>query len=210
MGTRLPAILLLGPTGSGKTPLGELLEARGLNGRKCAHFDFGENLRQIVARGRPDELVSSQDIDFLRGVLERGALLEDKDFSIAQRILRSFINRRAAGGDALVVLNGLPRHVGQAEDVSEILDVRLIVRLECSSATAFARIASNTGGDRTDRVDDNAEAIRQKLLVFAQRTAPLIEYYRNRGVRVVRLETTADTTPEQVWEMLATGDTPAI
>ncbi len=35
------AILFLGPTGSGKTPYGELIEWQGLGGRKCAHFYFG-------------------------------------------------------------------------------------------------------------------------------------------------------------------------
>ncbi|MCX7427258.1 MAG: hypothetical protein NTW96_16720 [Planctomycetia bacterium] len=46
--TRNDAMLLLGPTGSGKTPLGDLLERRGLGGRRCVHFDFGAHLRRIV------------------------------------------------------------------------------------------------------------------------------------------------------------------
>lgn len=87
---RLPALLLLGPTGSGKTPLGRVLEARGLAGRRCLHFDFGENLRQVVAQHKPDSLVSTTDIAFLRRVLETGALLEDDQFPLAARILRSF------------------------------------------------------------------------------------------------------------------------
>jgi hypothetical protein len=45
----LPALLLLGPTGAGKTPLGDWLEAHGLWGRPCHHFDFGANLRAVVA-----------------------------------------------------------------------------------------------------------------------------------------------------------------
>jgi hypothetical protein len=39
------AILPLGPTGSGKTPLGDYLEERGLFGRRCVHFDFGEKFK---------------------------------------------------------------------------------------------------------------------------------------------------------------------
>ena len=42
------ALLLIGPTGSGKTPLGELLERSGLWGRPCRHFDFGERMRRIA------------------------------------------------------------------------------------------------------------------------------------------------------------------
>ena len=49
------AILLLGPTGSGKSPLGDELEANGLNGRRCLHFDFGRRLRR-AAEGRPATL----------------------------------------------------------------------------------------------------------------------------------------------------------
>ena len=48
------AVLLLGPTGAGKSPLGDWLEARGLWGRPCHHFDFGANLRAIVAAGPSD------------------------------------------------------------------------------------------------------------------------------------------------------------
>ena len=42
------AVVLLGPTGSGKTPLGEWLEAKGLGGRRCHHFDFGTRLRRVA------------------------------------------------------------------------------------------------------------------------------------------------------------------
>ena len=56
-----------------------------------------------------------QDIEFLRKVLETGALLENEHFPIARRILQSFLSRRSARPQTLVVLNGLPRHAGQAE-----------------------------------------------------------------------------------------------
>ncbi|MEE8450650.1 MAG: hypothetical protein V3R99_02015 [Thermoguttaceae bacterium] len=49
------AALLLGPTGAGKTPLGRLIEQRGLWGVRCLHFDFGDNLREVVRRNRPDD-----------------------------------------------------------------------------------------------------------------------------------------------------------
>ena len=43
------AVLLVGPTGCGKSPLGQLLERLGLKGMRCLHFDFGKRLRKINA-----------------------------------------------------------------------------------------------------------------------------------------------------------------
>ena len=79
--------MLLGPTGSGKTPLGAMFAERGWRGERCVHFDFGDNLRQAVARNEPDADITADDIVFLRRVLQTGALLEDKDFPLAERIL---------------------------------------------------------------------------------------------------------------------------
>ncbi|MCY2995446.1 MAG: nucleoside monophosphate kinase [Planctomycetota bacterium] len=199
---RIEALLLLGPTGAGKTPLGQLLEARGLGGRRCAHFDFGENLRQAVARDQPDAIVSAEDLRFLQHVLARGELLEDQDFPIAQRILRSFLARAAADANPLVVLNGLPRHVGQAAAMAQNLQLRTVVNLACSAETVLARVAANTGGDRTHRTDDDLEAIRRRLVIFAERTAPLIEYYREQDARILQLDVAADTTAAQLWEQM--------
>ena len=64
---RHDAILLLGPTGSGKTPLGAALEEHGVCGRQCLHFDFGENLR-ACAEGRGT--LTDEEMAFLRGVLD--------------------------------------------------------------------------------------------------------------------------------------------
>jgi adenylate kinase family enzyme len=202
MERRFEAILLLGPTGSGKTPLGQVFEARGVAGRACAHFDFGENLRQIVARDQPDEIVTREDIDFLRDVLRSGALLEDKDFPIAERILRRFLSRPGMAAGTLIVLNGLPRHVGQAQSVARILDVRTVLFLECSAETVVARVTANTGGDRTGRTDDDLAAIRRKLAIFAERTEPLLEFFRTEGAQLVHRVMTVDMTAEMLWETL--------
>jgi adenylate kinase family enzyme len=190
------AILLLGPTGSGKSPLGDCLAARGLSGRRCIHFDFGAQLRRVAEQGC--EGLSQDDIAYVRRVLTEGALLEDETFYIARTILETFLNEAHAGTEDLVVLNGLPRHAGQARDVDSMLDLILVTALECTAATVHARIARNTGGDRTERTDDSTEEIARKLEIYAARTRPLIDHYRAEGIpcRIIPVE--VNTTPEDM------------
>lgn len=196
---RQPALLLLGPTGSGKTPLGRLLESRGLCGTPHVHFDFGESLRRIVADDRPNEAVSRADIEFLHGVLASGSLLEDEQFPLAERILRAFLSGRQVCGSTRVVLNGLPRHAGQANAIDAMLDVRLVVRLDCDADAVMRRLANNVGGDRDGRSDDDCERVRKKLDIFYERTSPLVEHYRQRGAKILAITIAPTTTAEDAW-----------
>ena len=199
---RPKAILLVGPTGSGKSPLGDLLEKRGCCGRRCVHFDFGRELRRIAGGDPPSDCLAPQDVDFLKRVLDTGALLEDEHFRIAEKILRGFIERSGLAADDCVVLNGLPRHIGQAESVDAIVDVQRVISLECMPEVVYERIGLNAGGDRSDRPDDDAESVRKRLEVFAARTEPLVDHYRCLSVSVVTVEMEASTTPEDIWRML--------
>jgi len=202
------AVVLIGPTGAGKTPLGQLLEKRGLWGRRCVHFDFGAQLRAVAAGNQADrqpnaagpEEFTSQQIDFIRDVLARGALLEDQHFPLARKILLCFLARRCPDWDAWVVLNGLPRHTGQAERIGELLDVKAVIELHCTAETVLERIRTNIGGDRVARQDDDIQSIDQRLATYHQRTAPLVEYYRNLGVPIVSVAVEPQTTAEQLWQ----------
>lgn len=202
MPPRPRALLLVGPTGSGKTPLGRLMEQRGLGGRRCVHFDFGVNLRLCaVGQGRWRSL-TREDCAFLARVLETGALLENEHFHIAARLIESFLEDRGAGPDTLVVLNGLPRHAGQAQDVAALVDVRTVVHLVCPAETVLERLRTNVGGDRAERVDDGPEDVRRKLVLFEDRTRPLLDWYRGQGAAVLDVDVSAADTPEDVLERL--------
>ena len=196
------AILLVGPTGSGKTPLGELLQQQGLGGQACSHFDFGDQLRRATSAELPPPGLNGKDVAFITSVLRSGALLEDEHFYIAEIILRDFIIDNLSSDDGLIVLNGLPRHVGQANDIDDIIAVKTVIHLFCTAEIVFERIAANSGGARTGRADDARAAISNKLEIFTRRIEPLIEHYRNCGAKIVTLQVETQTTPQQMQDQL--------
>ena len=192
------AILLLGPTGSGKTPLGEMLQSRGLGSVRCLHLDFGDRLRRIEGGRLPVDDLTDADLAFVAAVLDRGALLENEHFHIAEKILRAFLAEQDAGKGDWVVLNGLPRHVGQADDVDRVVEVRAVVELSCTPETVRSRLTADTGGDRAGRVDDGPARVQRKLELYARRTEPLLEHYRRRGADVVSVNVGPDTTAKDI------------
>lgn len=196
------AILVVGPTGAGKTPLGEYLEASGLWGNRCAHFDFGAQLRRIDERDARPSGLSDDDVAFIGEVLRAGALLENEHFHIACDILLSFAQEKGLSAGGFLVLNGLPRHSDQARDVDSLVNVRMVVHLECSAETVRERIRLNSGGDRAGRADDSLPEIKRKLSIFQGRTLPLLTHYRARGARIERVEIGLHTTPDEIHRRL--------
>ncbi|HXY53166.1 MAG TPA: nucleoside monophosphate kinase [Nitrospirota bacterium] len=196
------SILLLGPTGVGKSPLGDTLANNGLFGRQCHHLDFGSELRLVESFGTVSAEYSSEDLDFIHGVLERGLLLENKHFTLAEKIISLFLGRVGFSQRDVLVLNGIPRHVGQAHDIARIADIHALIVLDCSADSVFCRIRENVGGDRLDRTDDERELIEKKLSIFQERTAPLIKHFEKKGCVVYRLEISGTTTTDQAYRRL--------
>jgi adenylate kinase len=200
---RRHAILLLGPTGSGKSPLGHLLEQSGRWGRRCVHFDFGAELRKAGKGTRGQGLTPSEQA-VVRLSLRNGTLLENEHFPIARQLLTTFLRRARVGAGDLVVLNGLPRHAGQAAGVAEILEVVLVVSLCCMPQVVLDRIRHDPAGDRRGRVDDDLDAVTGKLRLFGEQTLPLIGWYRDRNVPVVELEVGSASLPDELNRQLPT------
>ena len=197
MTPRHEAILLLGPTGSGKTPLGNFLEEAGLpGGVSCRHFDFGSQLRRLAAAPTPPPGLSLNDIGYVSDILNSGALLPDSRFYIAGGLLRDFMN--ATREKDIIILNGLPRHIGQARAVDRIIGVTKVIRLHCEAETVYNRIRLNSGGDRTGRNDDSQAMIAAKLATYGEKTAPLLDYYAANGCHIISIEIGVKTTPQDI------------
>ena len=194
---KLEALLLLGPTGSGKTPLGDWLERTSPGGRRCHHFDFGANLRAVVA-GETAASFTAEEIRFLRRVLEEGALLEDDQFPLAARILDAFIARRKVQTTGLLILNGLPRHLAQAKALECKLTVTGVIRLDCDAPTVAGRLQRNAGSDRAQRIDDTDALVARKLAIFRERTQLLLDHYQRQAVPVLELAVTVASQPPEL------------
>ena len=198
-----PAIVLMGPTGSGKTPLGDILERRGLRGARCVHFDFGAELRAAADADGGAGCLSTKEHDVIVAALQAGALLEDDEFHIAKKILMAFMVAEDVGRDTVVVLNGLPRHTGQARDLEALVRVEVVVTLECTPEVALERIRTNAGRDRTQRRDDTLQAVLARLESFQERTLPLLEHYCRCGVRMILLDVGPRTTEVELFRELS-------
>jgi len=197
------AVVLLGPTGSGKSPLGDAVALRGLFGRRAHHLDFGKELRAAASAGRRGRDYTAEETRFIEDVLERGLLLENEHFGLAGKIIGLFLARQAFGQSDLLVLNGIPRHAGQAADLERFASVRALVVLDCPFEDVFCRLRSNVGGDRAGRDDDQEGLVEQKIRTFRERTAPLIAYYAERGCGIYRIAISRETTAARAYRELS-------
>ena len=92
----------------------------------------------------------------------------------------------------------------------EVAIQRLLNRLTCSKCGHITRkdaVSSNVcpecGGELVSRSDDTVESIEKRFKIFEQETYPLLDKYKNQGVRVERIESiNADETLNAVLKVL--------
>ncbi len=210
-------IVMLGAPGSGKGTQAKLLEAD----RDVPQISTGDLLRSAVAEGTELGLIA-------RAVMEAGELVSDA--IVSAMIKERFGAADAAGG---FILDGYPRTLAQAEDLNGVLgelgleldavilmDVstgvlmkRLTGRRTCSKTGKLLNIyfsppeelaaCRDAGGELLRRDDDNEEAIANRLAVYERQTAPLIDYYRGRGLlKTVAAEGAVDEIQARLRETL--------
>lgn len=208
--TKYKGILLLGPTGVGKTPFGEQLETEELWNRKVYHFDFGEHLRKAAndSLSSSEKALTNEEINTIKKIISENALLTDKDFPIAEKLLKSFIEEKEIDPAIdIIALNGLPRHIGQAEKIDEFINISLVIVFSASPHIIAERIKINSGGDRAERTDDSIEEIERKLEIYKERTIPLIEYYKGKDRNIVEIPVDEETLPIYIFQALSSMPT---
>ena len=199
-------IIFLGAPGAGKGTQAELVAAK----VGIPTISTGVILREAIKNKTPLG-VSAQSY------IENGQLVPDE-------LVIDILTARLQESDCKngYILDGFPRTIAQAEALDEmgikidkviniyVPDDKIVERLagrrSCSECGATYHVVynpskdgvhcTNCGKELTQRADDMPETIMKRLEVYHKQTAPLEEFYRNRGILcdVVGQEEVSDTT----------------
>ena len=189
-------LLFLGPPGAGKgTQARELAREWGV-----PQVATGDMLREAMAHGTPLGREAKQYYD-------RGELVPDD--VILRMVAERLRQADAAHG---FILDGFPRTIAQADGLAAMLDTsgqkidavvyfdvsepelvrRLTGRRLCRQCQTPYHVVSappkregvcdKCGGELYQRADDSEATVRNRLEVYERQTAPLLDYYRKRGL----------------------------
>ncbi|MGC1396381.1 MAG: adenylate kinase [Coleofasciculaceae cyanobacterium] len=156
-------LIFLGPPGAGKGTQAKLL-AEILN---IPHISTGDILRGAVAQATP--LGKKAQAFMKKGELVPDELLLD--------LVRERLNQADAQGGW--ILDGFPRNVSQATFLDGLLQ-EMQHHCECINLEVPDDVLIERMLER-GRNDDTPEAIRTRLSIYNNDTAPLIGYYRDRS-----------------------------
>jgi len=209
-------LVFLGPPASGKGTQTSRL-SKELN---FPHVDTGSLLRKAIADGTEDGKTA-------KGYIEKGALVPVeivasiiktrlKENDCKNGFILDGFPRSTEQADMLEVML---REIDNEEKVDfkviyfdiaqELLIDRIIYRRSCSKCGKIYNLQSlkpknegicdECGAELTQRKDDTEEIARSRFETYFKQTAPLIEYYQNKGA-LVKIDANGDV--EEVWKRL--------
>lgn len=183
-------LVIFGPPSAGKgTQAQKLSKKYGI-----PQVATGDLLRKAVADKTPLGLK-------IKSVLDQGRLGPDD-------LIVQVIKERVAKPDCKngYLLDGFPRTMGQAKELEKMTSIDLVLnivvdfealveravgRRTCPKCSAVYHIKFNPpmnegicekcGSKLIQRDDDKEDTVRNRLKVYMEQTAPLIEYYRKKG-----------------------------
>jgi len=188
-------IIMIGPQGAGKGTQGEKLAERYV----VPHVATGDLLRAAVREGSP----LGQEA---HSYMDAGELVPD---DLVQAMLRERLARPDAADG--FILDGYPRNPAQAASLLQMLEeigagvdavvslevpddilvTRLSARRTCPTcgrpftiSDGHPAVCADDGTPLVQRDDDKPEAIRRRLSIFHDQTAPLISFYQDQGLVV--------------------------
>ena len=164
-------VILFGPPGAGKGTQADKLVSE----RAMVQLSTGDMLRAEIGANSELGLQAKK-------IMDAGELVSDK-------IMIKMIKHRMSGDDARlgVILDGFPRTVRQAEALDEMLEnnnmaIDHVIEISVDEDALFDRIAYRASQSDKARDDDNADVLKQRLKVYHDNTAPVLPFYRNKGI----------------------------
>ncbi|NMD37948.1 MAG: adenylate kinase [Christensenellaceae bacterium] len=185
-------VIFLGPPGAGKGTHAQKISQE----FSIPQISTGDILRQAIKDGTEVGLKAKEYMD-------AGKLVPDSVvIAIAEQRLKADDCKKG------YILDGFPRTVAQAEALDKIADIDFVVDIDVDDEVIVKRlsgrrvcpdcqtvyhvdfegyspICAKCGGNVIQRKDDNEDTIRERLSVYAQQTAPLIDYYKKAGKLIV-------------------------
>jgi adenylate kinase len=160
-------ILLFGAPGSGKGTQGKILGAI----PNLFHFACGDAFRNL----RIDDPIGRVFIEYS----SKGSLVpDDATINLWQKNIKaSTVDGEFNPDIDVLVLDGIPRNVHQAEMLQAFLDVRAVFNLHCADMNKMVERLQRRAL-RENRLDDaNLEVIKKRLETYDTETRQVLDFY---------------------------------
>ena len=159
-------LIFLGPPGAGKGTQASILA----NSLGILHISTGELLR----KERKDKTKRGVEA---QSYIDQGALVPDR---IVMEIVQEQLTKPEA--QAGWILDGFPRNVSQAGALDELLIGLSQKSCDCAVSFDVPESVLVERLKKRGRMDDTAEVLRNRLKIYHEETAPLIDFYSDRQI----------------------------